>query len=134
MLLLAYRRGLLREGYPQGLASRARELVLTDMLEMEEHAETIYRILNIRATMLGPNVDLKQYGNIIKEMLSDVRTSQKYHEYALYHAKEQELIRMRQAEMLLENLNKLEEVGIIDQFKKEAEEWRKEVEERQKNM
>lgn len=80
--------------------------------------------------MLGPNVDLKQYANIIREMLSDVQSAAKYREYALYHAKEQEMIKMRQAELLLENLKKLEEEGIIEQFRKDVEAFHKEVEER----
>lgn len=59
-MMLAYRRGLLKPDYPQGIRSMLRERMVLDMLEMELSADYFRNASLLAACAWAPSIDPKR--------------------------------------------------------------------------
>ena len=66
-MLLAYRRGLLKPDYPNGIQSRLREKVLLDSLDIELAAERMQAQIGLVHTVCAPHYDSEKLENVISK-------------------------------------------------------------------
>jgi hypothetical protein len=73
-MIQAYRRGLLKPDYPNGLRSKLRENVLLDTLDMDSVFELATTRMQLMASILGPAiVDGNARKRLLKNLGQDLR-------------------------------------------------------------
>lgn len=103
-----------------GTSSRIREILITDMLGMELLAEHMSRSTQVNASILGPNVDRKKFGEAVDRHMDRLREAVLLQEYDRFYAQEQEVMRKQQGEAMMNAFEKLKKDGTIEAFRKRA--------------
>ena len=120
-MLLAYRRGLLKQKLPFGITSRIREMFVIDAMSMEQEADYAKLSLLINNILLAPNIDTKRY----TEHMADVNAKM-YHiasrnEYDASASINPEEQLKKRTKGLVKVWNKLFKSGTIKAFAKKAQ-------------
>lgn len=120
-MMLAYRRGLLEPDYSQGLQSRIRERMILDMLAMEQSAEALMSSLLVRCTAVAPAIAPQSAQDFAEGFLVPLTKAAKLREYDLSETEGKEEQVLSESSTMLKAFNMLKERGIIEEFKKAAE-------------
>lgn len=91
-MMLAYRRGLLKPDYPNGLQSRLREEMVLQMLNSELAADSFLHGAHILGAIAGPNVNPKKVVDLERELNKRIIHASRLNEYedAVYHSMDEE--------------------------------------------
>lgn len=104
-----------------------REMMVMDMLEMEDIAEARLQGVTLSYTMLGPNVDRKQYKKVMGDYASTLEEIIDLREYNLYGKKQKREHDLRVFKGMVKAFQKMYDDGTIDAFKKAVEKRHKEL-------
>lgn len=126
-LILAFRRGLLKAGYTFGLSSRLRELMVTDLLQMEEVANSRESSTFLSAMMLGPNVDRKKYSEVMEEYYRALGYVSDLRRYNLYSEREKKRHYAKVYRQLMKDFRQMQKDGTIAAFENAVKEKYKEL-------
>lgn len=99
---------------------------MLDMVTMESMANQRAEYTGLTATMLGPNLDIKKYRQTMDEFAEDVETTRALREYAMFYARERELLKSRRDQELIKAFEQMQKDGTIEAFRKANEKWHKE--------
>lgn len=83
--------------------------------------------------LLGPNLDVKKYRQVVTDLGYDIETTAAFKEYAMFYAREMEMIRERQAEEMLKAFERMKKDGTIAAFIKQSQELRARSKAREEN-
>ncbi len=97
---------------------------MRDMVRMEQIVEARMEHVQIAATLLGPNVDLKKFKSVNDTFNNDIDATASLREYALFYAREQEIVRESIAGAMMKAFERMKKDGTIDAFKKRVAEAR----------
>lgn len=99
---------------------------MLDMVTMENMAEQRSEYTSLTAAMIGPNLDLKKYRLTMDEFADDVEVTRALREYAMFYARERELLKARRDQELVKAFEQMQKDGTIEAFRKANEKWHKE--------
>lgn len=121
-MLLAYRRGLLKPDYPNGLQSRIRERLMLDALDIELAMDHINDYTKLIHTVLAPHYDTGKLDNVKNIIETKLELVSNLREYDIKSAvKTKSIANESSTTKLAEAFTELERRGIIKAFQEEAE-------------
>lgn len=116
-MLLAYRRGLLKPDYPNGLQSRLREKVLLDSLDIELAAERMQTQIGLVHTVCAPHYGSEKLENVISRVNDKLDVLYRLKEYDVKYGARKSREEARSKFNLGQAFTALKERGIIKSFK-----------------
>lgn len=123
-MMLAYRRGLLEPDYKYGLQSIIRENMILEMLDCEQAAEAIKLASLVRSASLAPAIRPESAVEFTESFSSQLTRSVYLSEYnktlPVSNTSEKKL--ESESGSLLKAFNLLKERGIIEEFRRRADE------------
>ena len=132
-MLLAYRRGLLEPYYDKGIQSYAREELVLGMMAAELEADYVEKMMLCKSTTLAPHLDPKKINHYMGNVWPYLEYASQKREYSAERFKSQEDSLIGSSAQLIKAFKRMKERGIIDQFKKQANELWQQFDKEQQN-
>ena len=115
-MLLAYRRGLLKPDYPNGLQSRLREKLMLDILDMELTSDLLNKRSDVLNVLYANHLDPKRLTDAVDLMQDQVTEACKLKEYDINYSSRKRNELNSDKYNLAKAFTALKERGIIKSF------------------
>lgn len=119
MRLLAFRRGLLKPDYPNGLQSRIREELILFMASREEEVEAAWKKELMLNMLLAPHLDPKKYSSYAKQITHWLGELFKQKQYSIYPMQSMEDAFVASMEGMIKDWYELEKNGTLAEWEKQ---------------
>ena len=124
-MLHAFRRGLLKPSHTFGITSFIRERITLDTFAMEDNSSYMWRSMMAYNTVVAPHLDPKKLDRPLRNVKQDLDYIAAGYRYNILEQCDPETRLLRGTTSLVKAFKKLQKSGIIDAFKKRAEEFKR---------